>query len=203
MENTGQSCNAGTRLIVPESLHVEVVEIAKKTAESYIVGNPFDEDTQLGPLPNLVQFEKVKAILRDAEIAGIRPVTGGSGPVPGCEAGYFIQPTILSGLSKDQLIVNEEVFGPVLAVMPYKRLEEAIEIANGTQYGLSAYIYAKDDDTAKRISQEMKCGMVHINGAPLVAEAPFGGYKKSGNGREWGRYGLYEFFEMKAIMENS
>ena len=141
--------------------------------------------------------------MRDAEIAGIRPVTGGSGPVPGCGEGYFIQPTIFSGLSKDQPIANEEVFGPVLAVMPYKTLEEAIEIANGTKYGLSAYVYAKDDDSAKRIAQEMKCGMVHINGAPLVAEAPFGGYKQSGNGREWGRYGLNEFFEVKAIMENS
>ena len=174
MENTGQSCNAGTRLLVPESLHDDVVEIAKKTAESYIVGNPDDEATQLGPLANSVQFDKVRAILRDAEIAGIRPVTGGSGPVPGCGEGYFIQPTIFSGLSKDQPIANEEVFGPVLAVMPYKTLEEAIEIANGTQYGLSAYVYAKDDDSAKRIAQEMKCGMVHINGAPLVAEAPFG-----------------------------
>lgn len=203
MENTGQSCNAGTRLLAPESLHDEVVEIAKKTAESYIVGNPCDEATQLGPLANRVQFEKVRAILCDAETAGIRPVTGGSGPVPGCRAGYFIQPTIFSGLRKDQPIANEEVFGPVLAVMPYRTLEEAIEIANGTQYGLSAYIYAKDDDSAKRIAQKMKCGMVHINGAPLVAEAPFGGYKQSGNGREWGSYGLHEFFEVKAIMEIS
>jgi len=203
MENTGQSCNAGTRLLVPESLHDEVVEIAKQTAESYIVGDPSDEATQLGPLANRAQFEKVTAILRDAESAGIKPVTGGAGPVPGCKEGYFVQPTVFSGLRMDQPIANEEVFGPVLAVMPYKTQEKAVEIANGTQYGLSAYIYAKDDDSAKRIAQQMRCGMVHINGAPLVAEAPFGGYKQSGNGREWGLLGLHEFFEVKAVMANS
>jgi aldehyde dehydrogenase (NAD+) len=200
MENTGQSCNAGTRLLVPESLHDEVVEIAKRTAESYVVGNPSDEATQLGPLANRGQFEKVLAILNYAETAGIKPVTGGSGSVPGCSEGYFIQPTIFSNLSKDQLIAREEVFGPVLAVIPYKTQEEAVEIANGTQYGLSAYIYAKDDTSAKRMAQQMRCGMVHINGAPLVAEAPFGGYKQSGNGREWGLDGLKEFLEVKAIM---
>lgn len=200
MENTGQSCNAGTRLLVPESLHDEVVEIAKRTAESYVVGNPSEEATQLGPLANRAQFEKVLAILNYAETAGIKAVTGGTAPVPGCSEGYFIQPTIFSNLSKDQPIAREEVFGPVLAVMPYKTQDEAVEIANGTQYGLSAYIYTKDDISAKRMAQQMRCGMVHLNGAPLVAEAPFGGYKQSGNGREWGLDGLKEFLEVKAIM---
>lgn len=200
MENTGQSCNAGTRLLVPESMHDEVVKIAKKAAESYVVGDPSDESTQLGPLANRAQFEKVLAILDDAESAGIVPITGGSGPVVGCNEGYFVQPTIFSNLQRDQLIAREEVFGPVLAIMPYKTEAEAIEIANGTQYGLSAYIYTKDDTSAQRIAQQLRCGMVHINGAPLVAEAPFGGYKRSGNGREWGRYGLQEFLEVKAIM---
>ena len=203
MENTGQSCNAGTRLLVPENLHDEVVAIAKKTAESYIVGDPFDENTQLGPLANRVQFEKVTAILKGAETAGLRPVTGELGPVHGCDEGYFIQPTIFSDVGKDHPIANEEVFGPVLAIMPYKTQEEAVEIANATQYGLSAYIYAKDDDLAKGIAQQMRCGMVHINGAPLVAEAPFGGYKQSGNGREWGLLGLHEFLAVKAVMKCS
>ncbi len=203
MENTGQSCNAGTRLLVPEGMHDKVVEIAKRTAESYIVGDPSDKATQLGPIANHAQFEKVMAILEDAETAGIKPVTGGSGRVPGCDKGYFIQPTIFSNLSRDQFIVKEEVFGPVLAIMPYKTQEEAVEIANSTQYGLSAYIYAEDDDSAMRIAQQMKCGMVHVNGAPLVAEAPFGGYRQSGNGREWGLHGLHEFFEVKAIMATS
>ena len=203
MENTGQSCNAGTRLLVPESLHDEVVEIAKRVAESYVVGDPADEVTQLGPLANRGQFEKVTSILQDAETAGLQPITGGLGPVADCSEGYFIKPTIFSNLSKDQFIAKEEVFGPVLAVIPYKKQEEAVEIANGTEYGLSAYIYAKDDSSAEHMAQQMKCGMVHINGAPLVAEAPFGGYKQSGNGREWGLLGLHEFLEVKAVMKAS
>ena len=203
MENTGQSCNAGTRLLVPESLHDEVVEIAKKAAESYVVGDPADEATQLGPLANRGQFEKVTSILQEAETAGLQPITGGSGPVAGCSEGYFIKPTIFANLNRDQFIAKEEVFGPVLAIMPYKTPEEAIEIANATQYGLSAYIYAKDNATAEPIAQQMRCGMAHINGAPLVAEAPFGGYKQSGNGREWGLLGLHEFLEVKAVMKVS
>ena len=200
MENTGQSCNAGTRLLVPESLHDEVVEIAKNVAESYVIGDPFDEATQLGPLANRAQFEKVRSILEDAETNGIKPVTGGAGPVPGCHSGYFVQPTIFSGLTKDSPIANEEIFGPLLAIMPYTELDEAVEIANQTQYGLSAYIYTKDKSIAENLSQRLRCGMVHINGAPLVAQAPFGGYKQSGNGREWGFFGLQEFIEVKAIM---
>ena len=203
MENTGQSCNAGTRLLVPESLHDEVVEIAKRAAEAYVVGDPADEATQLGPLANRGQFEKVTSILQDAETAGLQPITGGLGPVAACSEGYFIKPTIFANLNKDQFIAKEEVFGPVLAVMPYKTQEEAIEIANATQYGLSAYIYAKDSATAEPIAQQMRCGMVHINGAPLVTEAPFGGYKQSGNGREWGLLGLHEFLEVKAVMKAS
>ena len=200
MENTGQSCNAGTRLLVPESLHDEVVEIAKNVAESYVIGDPFDEATQLGPLANRAQFEKVRSILEDAETNGIKPVTGGAGPVPGCHSGYFVQPTIFSGLTKNSPIANEEIFGPLLAIMPYTELDEAVEIANQTQYGLSAYIYTKDESIAENLSQRLRCGMVHINGAPLVAQAPFGGYKQSGNGREWGFFGLQEFIEVKAIM---
>lgn len=203
MENTGQSCNAGTRLLVPEGLHDQVVEIAKKTAESYVVGDPADESTQLGPLANRIQFEKVMGILEEAEVQGVKPILGGRQPVGNCDSGYYIQPTIFAGLSRDHTLAKEEIFGPVLVVIPYKNLEEAIDIANGTQYGLSSYIYAKDENTAENISKQMKSGMVHINGASLVAEAPFGGYKQSGNGREWGRYGLHEFLEVKAVMKAS
>lgn len=203
MENTGQSCNAGTRLLVPESLHDKVVEIAKKTAESYIVGDPINEATQLGPLANRTQFEKVVSLLEAAKNNGLQPVLGGSTSVSGCDEGYFIQPTIFANLGRDQMLASEEVFGPVLTIMPYKTLDEAIDIANGTQYGLSAYIYAKDNSTAEFIAQRMRCGMVHINGAPLVSEAPFGGYKQSGNGREWGVLGLHEFLEVKAVMKVS
>ena len=168
-----------------------------------MVGDPADEATQLGPLANRGQFEKVTSILQDAETAGLQPITGGSGPVEDCSEGYFIKPTIFANVSWDQSIANEEVFGPVLAVMPFKTIEEAIDIANGTEYGLSAYIYAKDDASAEHMAKQMRCGMVHINGAPLVAEAPFGGYKQSGNGREWGLLGLHEFLEVKAVMKAS
>ena len=203
MENTGQSCNAGTRLLVPENLYDQVVEIAVQTAKSYVVGDPSDEATQLGPMANRAQFEKVLGILEDAEDEGIKPVFGGKEPVPGCDDGYYIQPTIFAGLRDDHMLAKEEIFGPILVVIPYTRLEEAIDIANGTQYGLSSYVYANDEETAENIGKQMKSGMVHINGAPLVAEAPFGGYKQSGNGREWGRYGLYEFLEVKAVMKAS
>lgn len=200
MENSGQSCNAGTRLLVPANLHDQVVEIAKKTVEAYKVGNPQDENTQIGPLANRAQFEKVRAILEQAELSGLIPVTGGSGPVKGCETGYFIQPSVFAGLRNDQPIANEEIFGPVLAILPYETLEEAIQIANDTPYGLSAYLYTSDNDLGLQLAREIRVGMVHINGAPLSPDAPFGGYKQSGNGREWGVHGLHEFIEIKAIM---
>ena len=203
MENTGQSCNAGTRLLVPESLHDEVVEIARRTALSYVVGDPSDEATQLGPMANQTQFAKVMGILKDAANDGVKPILGGPEPEPNGESGYYIQPTIFAGLSQDHMLAKEEIFGPVLVVIPYKDIEEAIAIANDTQYGLSSYVYASTEHMAENISRRMKSGMVHINGAPLVAEAPFGGYKQSGNGREWGRYGIYEFLEVKAVMKVS
>ena len=203
MENTGQSCNAGTRLLVPESLHDEVVEIARRTALSYVVGDPSDEATQLGPMANQTQFAKVMGILKDAANDGVKPILGGPEPERNGESGYYIQPTIFAGLSQDHMLAKEEIFGPVLVVIPYKGIEEAITIANDTQYGLSSYVYASTEHMAENISRRMKSGMVHINGAPLVAEAPFGGYKQSGNGREWGRYGIYEFLEVKAVMKVS
>jgi len=201
MENTGQSCNAGTRLIVPATVHDDVVEIAKKTAESYVVGDPEDEKVQIGPLANYAQFKKVKAVLERAEAAGLAPVTGGSKAVQSGESGYFVLPTIFAGLHNDQPIANEEVFGPVLAILSYETIEEAVGIANATRYGLSAYVYASDDDLGNQLARNIRAGMVHINGAPLAADAPFGGYKQSGNGREGGSHGLHEFLEVKAIMK--
>jgi len=202
MENSGQSCNAGTRLLVPASLQQQVAEIGRKTAEAYKVGNPEDEAVQIGPLANLAQFKKVKNILKKAEQAGLTPITGGNHPVKGCEKGYFIPPTIFSDLKNDQPIANEEIFGPVLAIIPYDTLEQAIEIANDTPYGLSAYIYSPDEALGHLLAAQIRAGMVHINGAPLSSDAPFGGFKQSGNGREWGLYGLLEFMEIKAIMTN-
>ncbi len=200
MDNTGQSCNAGTRLIVPAHLHDRIVELAVAAAESYAVGDPMNEDTQIGPLANVRQFEKVTSLLKQAEKEGLNPATRQIGSEKELENGFFVAPTIFAGLKNDQLIAREEVFGPVLAILPYQTIDEAISIANDTPYGLSAYVYAADEALAAQLAGDMRAGMVHVNGAPLSPDAPFGGYKQSGNGREWGRYGLHEFLEVKAVM---
>lgn len=200
MENTGQSCNAGTRLIVPAHLHGRIVELAVAAAESYKVGDPTNTDTEIGPLANSRQYTKVTGLLRQAEAEGLTPATGGPERPEGLDKGYFVKPTIFAGLHNDQLIAREEVFGPVLAILPYEAVEEATKIANDTHYGLSAYVYAADPKLAARWSKDIRAGMVHINGAPLATGAPFGGFKQSGNGREWGEFGLHEFLEVKAIM---
>lgn len=203
MENSGQSCNAGTRLIVPAHLHDRVTELAVETAESYSVSDPSNGNTQIGPLANIRQYEKVAGLLRRAEAEGLVPVTGGIDALETGTDGYFVPPTVFAGLSNDQLIAREEVFGPVLAILPYETVEDALFIANDTPYGLSAYIYAQDKKLAARWAGGVRAGMVHINGAPLSSDAPFGGFKQSGNGREWGRYGLHEFLEVKAIMASN
>lgn len=200
MDNSGQSCNAGTRLIVPADLHDRIVELARETAENYIVGDPLDDDTQLGPLANVRQFEKVRALLAQAKQEGLEPATGGIDAMSSDTVGYFVPPTVFGNLANDQLVAREEVFGPVLAILPYESTEEAVKIANDTPYGLSAYVYAGDADLAASWASDVRAGMVHINGAPLSPDAPFGGYKQSGNGREWGHYGLHEFLEVKAVM---
>lgn len=203
MENTGQSCNAGTRLIVPAHLHDQIVEIACKAANSFTVGDPLDDDTEIGPLANARQFEKVKSLLVQAEREGLEPAVGGVTDINPDGEGFFVPPTIFAGLSNDQLIAREEVFGPVLAIIPYQTPDEAIEIANDTPYGLSAYVYSADENRVAAWASKVRAGMVHINGGPLVSDAPFGGYKQSGNGREWGTHGLHEFIEIKAIMAKS
>lgn len=203
MENSGQSCNAGTRLIVPAHLHSKTVELACDAARNYVVGDPMEEDTEIGPLANIRQFEKVCGLLAQAESEGLTPACGGIDAVDKNQSGYFVPPTIFAGLSNQQLIAKEEVFGPVLAILPYETQEEAIAIANDTPYGLSAYIYSADEQLAADWASEVRAGMVHINGGPLSPDAPFGGFKQSGNGREWGVYGLHEFLEVKAIMANN
>ncbi len=159
-----------------------------------------DERTEIGPLSNIRQFEKVKSLLTKAEQEGLKPSIGGAGEIDEGTRGYFVPPTIFAGLKNDQLIAREEVFGPVLAIIPYETAEEAIEIANDTPYGLSAYVYAADETRAATWASDVRAGMVHINGGHLNSDAPFGGYKQSGNGREWGSHGLHEFIEIKAIM---
>jgi len=176
-----------------------------KATAGYKTGNPLEDDTDIGPLANKGQFEKVKAILEEAEKHYPKPVIGGAGPVEGLDAdhenGFFVKPTIYAGLDNDHMIAKQEVFGPVLAILPYETLDEAIEIANDTPYGLSSYIYSNDDKTIDRLTSELRTGMVHVNGASLAPMGPFGGYKQSGNGREWGQFGLEEFLEIKSVLK--
>ena len=200
MENTGQSCNAGTRLIVPSSIHDDVVISIKEIVDNYKVGNPLDEATEIGPLANENQYRKVKSLLERASKEGLEPVCGGLRAMNQNKTGYFVPPTIFAGLKNDDLIAREEIFGPVLAVIPYETLEGAINIANDSLYGLSAYIYSGNNGVSSQLVKSIRAGMVHVNGAPLSPHAPFGGYKQSGNGREWGMSGLHEFYEIKAVM---
>jgi len=198
MENTGQSCNAGTRLLVPSNIHDMVIDKINEIVMAYKVGDPQQKDTDIGPLANRNQYEKVSGLIREAIDSGLQVACGGE-TYPH-QPGYFVQPTVFANLKNDDLIASEEVFGPVLAVIPYNGLEDAIQIANDTPYGLSAYIYSNDDAEITSLTRALRAGMVHVNGAPLCPDAPFGGYKQSGNGREWGLAGLHEYYETKAVM---
>jgi len=198
--NTGQSCNAATRMLVPASRMEEAAAIAKSTAESITVGDPGDEATKVGPLVSELQFNKVQALIQEGIDEGAELETGGVGRPDGLDAGYFVKPTIFSGVSNDMTIAREEIFGPVLVLIPYEDEDDAVEIANDTVYGLSAYVSGGDLDRARSVGSRLLAGNVHINGAGVDPKAPFGGYKQSGNGREFGKWGLEEFLETKALL---
>lgn len=198
--NTGQSCNAPTRMLVPASRMEEAAAIAKATAESIRVGNPNDDATQVGPLVSEAQFSKVQALIQKGIDEGAKLEAGGIGRPDGLDTGYFVKPTIFSGVSNDMTIAREEIFGPVLSLIPYADEEQAVEIANDTVYGLSAYVSSGDLDRARSVGAQLRAGNVHLNGAALDIKAPFGGYKHSGNGREFGQWGLEEFLETKALL---
>ena len=195
MFNTGQSCNAPTRMLVPRAHLAEVEAIAKATAEALTVG----PDTDIGPVANEPQYKRVVSLIEQAIAEGSRVLTGGPTPPKGLEGGLFVAPTIFADVAPDALIAREEVFGPVLAIIAYDSLDEAVAIANDTQYGLSGYVWGPDVAAARAVARRLRTGMVHVNGAGLDSAAPFGGYKMSGNGREWGVYGLEEFLEVKSI----
>lgn len=200
MTNSGQSCNAPTRLFVPKNRLEEVKEIAKSTAQSVEVAMPNDAPKgAIGPLSNARQFEKVNSMIDAAIKEGNELICGGSGRTQGFDKGYFVRPTIFVSKTNDTMIAREEVFGPVLTIIPYNTEEEAINMANDSLYGLSAYIQGNHEH-AKKVARKLRAGMVHINGVPTDGAAPFGGYKQSGNGREWGEFGIDEFTEVKAIM---
>lgn len=198
--NTGQSCNAPTRMLVPASRMEEAAAIAKATAEKITVGDPNDEATKVGPLVSELQFNKVQALIQKGIDEGATLETGGVGRPDGLDAGYFVKPTIFSGVSNDMTIAREEIFGPVLSLIPYDDEDHAVEIANDTVYGLSAYVSSGDIDRARAVGARLRAGNVHINGAALDINAPFGGYKQSGNGREFSEWGLEEFLEKKAML---
>jgi aldehyde dehydrogenase (NAD+) len=197
--NTGQSCNAPTRMLVPETRMDEAAAIAKATAEAIVVGDPSDAGTQVGPLVSQMQFDKVQALIQKGIDEGAKVETGGVGRPEGMNRGYFVKPTVFSHVTNDMTIAQEEIFGPVLSLIGYKDEEDAVRIANDTVYGLSAYI-SGSTDRAKAVASKLRAGNVHLNGAGVNPGAPFGGYKQSGNGREFSVWGLEEFLETKAVI---
>ncbi len=198
-ENTGQSCDAPSRMLVPRDRLEEATAIAVRVAEATIVGDPTEPSTQVGPLVSASQWTKVQDLIRRGIDEGAALATGGTGRPDGLSKGYFVKPTVFSGVSNDMTIAREEIFGPVLSIIPYDDEDEAIRIANDTPYGLSGYVSSGNLERARRVAARLRTGMVHINNAWLDSMAPFGGYKQSGNGREWGPHGMAEFLETKSI----
>ena len=198
--NSGQSCNAPTRMLVPADRQDEAVAIAKATAEATVVGDPKEVAAGgIGPVVSEVQFNKIQGLIEKGIEEGATLVAGGPGKPEGFNAGYYVKPTIFSDVSNDMTIAREEIFGPVLSILPYKDEEDAILIANDTEYGLSGYV-SGSQEKAQKFAEKFRSGNVHVNGAGPDFNAPFGGYKKSGNGREWGDLGFEEFLEIKAIL---
>jgi len=196
--NSGQSCNAPTRMLVPKAKMNEAIAAAKAAAEAVKVGDPFADGTNIGPIANKTQYGKVTSLIKKGIEEGATLVAGGPDRPAGLTKGYFVQPTIFANVRNDMTIAREEVFGPVLAIIPYENDDDAVRIANDTLYGLSGYI-SGSADRSKEIARRIRSGNVHVNGAGPDFNAPFGGYKQSGNGREWGEAGLQEFLELKAI----
>ena len=199
-QNSGQSCNAPTRMLVPAAKLAEVEAIAKRVAEGVITGDPTSEKTNLGPVVSKLQFERVEGYIAKGIAEGAKVVIGGSGRPDGLTKGYFVKPTIFSNVRNDMTIAREEIFGPVLCILPYDNEEQAVQIANDTPYGLAAYVWSKDNLHARRIGGRIRAGQVTLNGAQGNMNTPFGGFKMSGNGREWGEFGLRDFLEVKAVI---
>ncbi len=198
--NSGQSCNAPTRMLIPNARMDEAAAIAKAAAEQVKVGDPAAEGTVIGPVVSAVQFDKIQNLIQKGIDEGATLETGGTGRPDGLNVGYYVKPTVFSHVTNDMSIAREEIFGPVLSLIGYEDDDDAVRIANDTPYGLSGYISSADPERAKRVARLIRTGNVHLNGAPVDNNAPFGGYKQSGNGREWGAHGFEEYLETKAIM---
>lgn len=197
--NCGQSCNAPTRMLVPASRMDEVIEIARAVAAKAIPGDPADEATRIGPVVSQTQYDRIQSLIQAGIDEGATLVAGGTGKPAGLDTGYFVKPTVFANVRNDMTIAQEEIFGPVLSIIAYRDDDDAVRIANDSEYGLSGYV-SGEQDHARQIARRMRTGMIHLNGASTDFAAPFGGFKQSGNGREWGVEGFHEFLETKAIM---
>jgi len=197
--NSGQSCNAPTRMLVPRSKMAEAVKAAEQAADATRVGDPFEEGIHVGPLVSRIQFEKVQRLICKGVEEGATLVAGGPGRPDGLAKGYFVKPTVFANVRNDMTIAREEIFGPVLCIIAYENEDDAVRIANDTPYGLSGFVTSGNMERARCVAKRIRAGNVHINGARVDFGGCFGGYKQSGNGREWGEAGLEEFLELKAV----
>ena len=198
--NTGQSCDAPTRMLVPRSQMEQAIKVAKNAADSTSVDSPTSDGPHIGPLAGKAQFEKVQQMIQAGVKEGATLVAGGPGRADGHTRGYFARPTVFAAVRNDMTIAREEIFGPVLCIIPYEDEDDAVRIANDSPYGLSGYVSSRDLERARRVAKRIRAGNVHVNGARVDFAGCFGGYKQSGNGREWGEAGLQEFLELKAIL---
>ncbi|MGO4317911.1 aldehyde dehydrogenase family protein [Agrobacterium sp. MCAB5] len=196
----GQACDAGTRLLVPRSRLDETVKLAAAAAEANVVGPPSDPKTTLGPVMNANQFRSIQERIKSGIEEGARLVTGGLGRPEGFGAGYFVKPTVFADVQPSMTIYKEEIFGPVLSIIAYDDLDDAVRIANDTEYGLAAHITGKDMEKVRKLARELRAGSIYVNSPDVDPKAPFGGYRQSGNGRENGKYGFNEYLELKAVI---
>ncbi len=198
--NSGQSCDAPTRMLVPAERHDEALVYAKSEAETFVVGDPRSDETVLGPVVSQLQFDKIQRLIEAGIKEGATLVTGGPGRPENLNRGYYVRPTVFGNVSNDMTIAREEIFGPVLSILPYRDEEEAVAIANDTVYGLAAYVQSQDIAHARKVAARMRAGSVYLNYPEWDTFAPFGGYKQSGNGREYADWGIHDFLEIKGIV---
>ena len=199
MQNSGQSCNAPTRMLVPSAKMAEAIVIAKETAESTTVGDP-NGNAQLGPVVNRTQWEKIQRLIQAGIDEGATLVAGGVGRPEGLDKGFYVKPTVFANVTNDMTVAKEEIFGPVVSILGYESVDQAVDIGNDTEYGLAAYVSGTDIAAARAVASRLRAGQVSINGGGGDMMAPFGGYKMSGNGREWGDFGFHEYLEVKAVL---